>query len=83
MDDWLTAARDRLAAAAGDDPAAYGLTQAEVDALLDLARVAAHESGQRTNAPLACFLAGVALGRNESAALADLVAAAVGDAASS
>lgn len=78
MDAWLTAARDRLAAAVGDDPGAYGLTQADVDTLLELARVAAHESGQRTNAPLACFLAGLALGRNDAATLAQVAAAASG-----
>lgn len=78
MDAWLTAARDRLAAVVGDDPSAYGLTQADVDALLDLARVAAHESGQRTNAPLACFLAGLALGRHDTATLAQVVRAAAG-----
>ena len=52
MDDWLTQARDRLAAAAGEDPATLDLTQEDVDELLELARVAAHESGERINAPL-------------------------------
>ena len=28
-----------------------------------LARVAAHDSGERTNAPLLCYLLGVAVGR--------------------
>ena len=48
----------------------------EVDAPdADLARVAAHDSGDRTNAPLLCFLVGVAAGRGSARvdALADAV----------
>jgi Domain of unknown function (DUF6457) len=59
VDDWLTQARDRLAAAAGEDPATLDLTQEDVDELLELARVAAHESGERINAPLLCYLVGL------------------------
>jgi hypothetical protein len=36
------------------------LTQDEVVTVLDLAALAAHESGQRTNAPLLCYLVGKA-----------------------
>lgn len=36
------------------------LSGAEVDALLDLASVAAHGTGDRTSAPLTTFLAGIA-----------------------
>jgi hypothetical protein len=60
MDDWLTQARDRLAQAAGEDPSKLDLSQADIDELLELARIAAHESGERINAPLLCYLAGVA-----------------------
>jgi hypothetical protein len=73
--EWLEAARDRLAAEAGLDLDTLSLTAAESEALLELARVAAHESGDRTNAPLACFLAGVAVGRDPSAELERLVRA--------
>jgi hypothetical protein len=77
MHTWLSHARDRLAAAAGAEPAELDLTQAEVDTLLELARLAAHESGERTNAPLLCYLVGVAYGRG-GGSLEDLADAAVG-----
>ncbi len=56
VDAWLTTARDALAARANLAPAELELSDADVEALLDLARVAAHESGERTNAPLLCYL---------------------------
>lgn len=77
MDDWLREARDRAAAAAGESPASLELTQPEIDELLDLARIAAHESGERINAPLLCYLVGLAKGRS-GADLGLLVDAAVG-----
>jgi hypothetical protein len=63
VDDWLSEARDRLAAFTGEDPMTLELSQGEIDELLELARIAAHESGERTNAPLICYLAGVAHAR--------------------
>ena len=42
------------------------------EAVLDLARIAAHESGERTNAPLLCYLVGRAQG---DADLGELAAA--------
>ena len=77
MDDWLTSARDRVAAAGGQEPETLALSQAETDELLELARVAAHESGERINAPLLCYLVGLARGRT-GADLEALVDAAVG-----
>ena len=77
MDEWLSQARERLAAAVGDEPSRYDLTQEEVDELLELARIAAHESGERTNAPLLCYLAGLARARH-GRDLSELVDAAVG-----
>jgi hypothetical protein len=77
MDQWLQSARDRLAAATGEDTGALELSQAEIDELLELARIAAHESGERTNAPLLCYLVGLARGRR-GGDVADLVDAAVG-----
>ena len=58
MDAWLASARDTLARAAGLPPAELELSDEDVDTLLDLARISAHESGERTNAPLLCFLVG-------------------------
>jgi hypothetical protein len=63
MDSWLTEARDRLANAAGIAPGELELSEDEVRELLDLARIAAHDSGERTNAPLLCYLVGRAQGR--------------------
>ena len=77
MHGWLSAARSRLSAKVGDNPSAYELADADVVALLELARIAAHDSGDRTNAPLACYLVGLAHGRNPAASLAELAAEAV------
>lgn len=73
MGEWLTGARDRLAGAVGDDASQYELDEKAVEAILELARVAAHESGARTNAPLACYLVGLAHGRHPGKTLPDLV----------
>jgi Domain of unknown function (DUF6457) len=54
MDAWLRAAADAIGA--GD------LSDDDVRGLLDIARTAAHESGDRTNAPLLCYLLGRAQG---------------------
>ena len=80
MDAWLEEARARVAAAVGDEPARYALTQVEIDELLELARVAAHESGERINAPLLCYLVGLARGRR-GREISDLVDATVGTSA--
>jgi hypothetical protein len=58
----LTEARDALARAAGVDRDELELGDDEVATLLDLARIAAHDSGERTNAPLLCYLVGRAQG---------------------
>jgi hypothetical protein len=58
MDAWLRDARDAAAAAAGVPPGQLELTDEDAAKLLDLARIAAHESGERTNAPLLCYLLG-------------------------
>jgi len=77
MDDWLSSARDRLAEESGQGPESLDLSQAEIDELLELARIAAHESGERINAPLLCYLVGLARGRT-GADLSGLVDATVG-----
>jgi hypothetical protein len=63
MDPWLSEARDRIAERAGIPPAELELDADTEATLLDLARIAAHESGARTNAPLLCYLAGRVAGR--------------------
>ena len=73
MDDWLAAARDALARAAGAQSDALELGDADSAELLELARIAAHESGERTNAPLLCYLVGRAQGSHELSVLADAV----------
>jgi hypothetical protein len=73
MHQWLDAAAAKLAETLGDDRALYELSAADQRALLELARLAAHESGARTNAPLVTFLAGVARGRHPERSLPDLL----------
>lgn len=58
-DDFDTAWIREFAAAAGVDH----LDDAQIDALLSLAGHAAHDSGDRRNAPISCFLRGLQLGR--------------------
>jgi hypothetical protein len=65
MDAWLSDARDAVAEAAGVRPEELELSDADAAALLDLARIAAHESGERTNAPLLCYLVGLAVARSD------------------
>ena len=51
MDDWLR----RVATAVGNDEE---LSAEDAESLLQVARLAAHESGDRRNAPLLCYLIG-------------------------
>jgi hypothetical protein len=60
--DWLEDARQRLERGV-EDAGELVLSSRDAEVLLELARIAAHESGERTNAPLVCFLVGVAVGR--------------------
>jgi Domain of unknown function (DUF6457) len=65
---WLQAARDKVAPD-------VELSAADIRTLLDLARVAAHDSDDRTNAPLLCYLLGVAVARGaDLGELADALA---------
>ena len=80
MNEWLVQACYRLAAAAGDSPETYELSPADVEMLLELARAAAHEGGERTNAPLLCSLVGLAHGRHPERPLAELADQAAGPA---
>jgi len=60
VNDWLAARADALATRSGVDRASLELTEQEIEGLLELAGHAAHESGARTNAPLLCYLVGIA-----------------------
>ena len=82
MPDWLESSRKSLAEAVGAAAADYELGPGEIERLLELARVAAHDSGDRTNAPLVSYLVGLAHGRNPERSLDELVAAARADSAS-
>jgi len=76
MREWLQDAETRIAVRVGDEPGQYALGEEEIELLLALAGTAAHASGDRTNAPLATFLAGLALGRHGDRSLEEIAAAA-------
>ena len=63
VNDWLAKQADALGV--------EGLDDAETATLLEVARIAAHESGDRRNAPLLCYLLGRAGGDVER--LAEIV----------
>jgi Domain of unknown function (DUF6457) len=69
----MTKARDALAAATGIPTSQLDLSDDEIDTVLDLARIAAHDSGARTNAPLLCYLVGRAQAGHELDELAEAV----------
>ena len=68
MNEWL----DRVAAAIGSDEKLSG---EEIDALLKIARLAAHESDDRRNAPLLAYLIGRSRGDRSLAEILDAVQA--------
>ena len=55
---WLDDLTSRIAAAHGLDAASIGLVDGDAETLLDLAGIAAHSTGERTNAPLLCHVLG-------------------------
>jgi Domain of unknown function (DUF6457) len=57
--------RDEVINALAERIGTAPLTAAEVESILSLAAVAAHGTGDRTTAPLASFLAGVAAARTD------------------
>ena len=73
MDAWLRDACEAVAAAAGVPASELELSDEDAATLLDLARIAAHDSGERTNAPLLCYLVGRAQGGASLDDLADAV----------
>jgi len=50
------------------------LSSEQIEALLDLAGRAAHQSRERRNAPLSCFLAGLHLGATATAPTPEAIA---------
>jgi len=73
VDAWLHDARNAVAAAAGAPASELEISDEDAATLLDLARIAAHHSGERTNAPLLCYLVGRARGAASLDELADAV----------
>lgn len=73
MNEWLSQQADELARVSGVPRDELELDAKRIEALLDLAGYAAHDSGARTNAPLLCYL----LGRAEAGAGFDELAEAV------
>jgi hypothetical protein len=74
MDAWLSDVRDAVAEATGLPASELEIDEEAARELLSLARIAAHESGERINAPLLTYLVGIAVGRG--ADLDEVVAAA-------
>jgi hypothetical protein len=66
MDAWLSDAAEAI----GAPP----LSDNDAQTILELARIAAHESGERTNAPLLCYLVGRVQGDRPLEDLAEAVA---------
>lgn len=60
---WLDRVTRRLAAETDLDATELGISSADAREILDIARVASHASGQRTNAPLLCYVLGIAHAR--------------------
>jgi hypothetical protein len=72
IDDWLTSARDAFAQTSDLAPDELTVDEHTAATILELARIAAHTSGERTNAPLLSYLAGLAVG--QGAKIDDLAA---------
>jgi hypothetical protein len=73
MDQWLSDAREALARASDTPAEQLELDDDAVATLLDVARIAAHDSGERTNAPLLCYLVGRAQNGASLDELADAI----------
>jgi len=55
---WLDDITTQIATAHGLDAASIGLVDGDAETLLNLAGIAAHSTGERTNAPLLCHVLG-------------------------
>jgi hypothetical protein len=65
MDAWLRDAADAIGA--GD------ISDEDAQTLLEVARIAAHDSGERTNAPILCYLVGRVQGERSLDELAEAI----------
>ncbi|HYZ93997.1 MAG TPA: DUF6457 domain-containing protein [Actinomycetota bacterium] len=70
---WLEGVTQAVATAANIGVGELTLSKETSQEILDLARIASHESGERINAPLLCYALGIAVGKGAS--LEDLAAA--------
>ena len=76
---WLEDVTAAVSEAAGVPAAELSLDAATRKEILDLARIASHASGDRINAPLLCYLLGIARARGASlAGISGAVRAAAG-----
>lgn len=78
---WIDEIAEEVARAAGVDPPTLAVSPDETREILDIARIAAHASGARTNAPLLSYVLGMARARGDVplATLAEAVRAVTGD----
>jgi hypothetical protein len=74
MYEWLQTRLTRLSEGVDDDPALYRLEDLDIDRLLDMAGIAAHEGGHKTNAPILSYYIGVAHARHPELSLAEVIA---------
>lgn len=70
--EWFERVNAAVAEAVGMDPASIAPSSADIETLLDVARIAAHDSGDRKNAPVLCYVLGLA--RAGGATLEELAA---------
>lgn len=72
--DWFDETAAALAESVSLEPAELQLPAQVRDEILDLARIASHDSGERINAPLLCYALGLAVGKGANlASLAEIV----------
>ena len=64
---WLQSVTDRIATECKIDASPLALSDDDAREILDVARIASHTSGERINAPLLCYVLGVAAGRGANA----------------
>lgn len=60
---WMDEMSAEVASAANLEPSDLTLDDDTAEEILDLARIASHTSGERINAPLLCYVLGIAVGR--------------------
>ncbi len=63
---WIDDVTDQIAPLTDVDPHELRMSPDLKREILDVARIAAHESGERINAPFLCYVLGVAVGKGAS-----------------